>query len=131
MTTSDIGSMAMPSVADNNAANPCRSCGACCAHFRVSFYFGELQGQPGGWVPVKMTSKVNDFRVAMKGTESGNGRCAALRGTIGSADISCSIYANRPSPCREFEAWQADGAPNPDCQRLRAQHGLPPLPARR
>jgi len=112
-------------------SNPCLSCGACCSHFRVSFYFGELQGAPGGWVPVEMTSKISDFRVAMKGTEIGNGRCVALQGEVGKSGVSCSIYLNRPSPCREFEAWDQNGVPNPDCQRLRAQHQLPPLPVRR
>lgn len=107
--------------------NPCLSCGACCAHFRVSFYFGELAGQPGGWVPFELTSKVNDFHAAMKGTESGKGRCAALRGKVGKTGVSCSIYQNRPSPCREFVSRSADGAPHPDCQQLRAQFGLPAL----
>ena len=110
--------------------NPCLSCGACCAHFRVSFYFGELQGQPGGWVPLELTSKVNDFRAAMKGTEAGNGRCTALRGDVGQAGVRCAIYRQRPTPCREFEAWLSDGAPNPDCQRLREARGLTPLPRR-
>jgi Fe-S-cluster containining protein len=109
------------------ADNPCLSCGACCAFFRVSFYFGELEGASGGWVPVEFTSKVNDFRVAMKGTESGKGRCVALRGEVGKTATSCSIYSKRPSTCREFDAWQEDGTPNPDCQRLRAMHGLSAL----
>ena|SRR5579871_3011416 len=113
--------------ANHGQDNPCLSCGACCAHFRVSFYFGELQGQPGGWVPLELTSKVNDFRAAMKGTESGNGRCVALRGDVGKAGVHCAIYQNRPTPCREFDAWLADGTPNPDCQRLREQRGLHPL----
>ncbi|HXA47880.1 MAG TPA: YkgJ family cysteine cluster protein [Burkholderiaceae bacterium] len=112
-------------ISDDN--NPCMSCGACCAYFRVSFYFGELAGQSGGWVPVELTSKVNDFRVAMKGTEAGKSRCIALRGEVGYAGVSCSIYENRPSTCREFNAWQADGSPDPECQRLRALRGLPAL----
>jgi Fe-S-cluster containining protein len=81
---------------DGEQENPCLSCGACCAHFRVSFYCGELQGPAGGWVPVELTSKVNDLHAAMKGTEFGNGRCIALRGEIGKAGVSCSIYRDRP-----------------------------------
>jgi len=110
--------------ASETEANPCLSCGACCAHFRVSFYFGELSGEMGGCVPVELTSKINDFRAAMKGTESGNGRCVALCGDIGKPGVCCSIYPNRPTPCREFDPWLPDGSPNPDCQRLRAQQGL-------
>ena len=37
---------------DDPAANPCLDCGACCAHFRVSFYIGELAGENGGQVPL-------------------------------------------------------------------------------
>ena len=121
--------MATPAQDDANhdEANPCLSCGACCAHFRVSFYFGELQGQPDGWVPLELTSKVNDFRAAMKGTEAGNGRCIALRGEVGQAGVHCAIYQHRPTPCREFVAWFPDGTPNPDCRRLREARGLAPL----
>lgn len=109
--------------------NPCISCGACCAHFRVSFYCGELAGASGNVVPADMVSKVNALIVCMKGTEAGNGRCIALVGELGKPGISCSIYGNRPSPCREFANWLDDGSPNPDCQRLRSKIGLPPLNA--
>lgn len=110
-------------------ANPCLSCGACCAYFRVSFYCGEIAGSDGaGIVPPELVSQVGPLRAAMKGTERGLGRCIALRGEIGSSGVHCSIYEHRPSPCREFEPWQEDGRPEPDCQRVRAFFGLPPLP---
>jgi Fe-S-cluster containining protein len=123
----DTTAETLPHPAHEQETNPCMSCGACCSHFRVSFYFGELSGQIGGWVPVELTSKVNDFRAAMKGTESGNGRCIALRGEVGKPGVSCSIYQNRSTTCREFNAWQPDGTPDPECQRLRALRGLPAL----
>ncbi len=107
--------------------NPCIACGACCAHFRVSFYCGELTGGSGGFVPEHLASKVNNVMACMKGTEAGNGRCIALVGELGQTGIGCSIYPDRPTPCREFAAWQQDGTPDPDCQRLRAGIGLPPL----
>jgi uncharacterized protein len=113
----------------DHADNPCTRCGACCAYFRVSFYCGELGGENGGMVPVELTSKVNDFIACMQGTEAGHGRCVALTGTLGQPGIGCSIYANRPSPCREFPVWMPDGSPNPECQRLRAIFGIPPLQA--
>jgi len=34
-------------------------------------------------------------------------RCAALEGTL-SETVSCSVYANRPLVCREFQAGSAD-----------------------
>lgn len=110
--------------------NPCIACGACCAHFRVSFYCGELTGGSGGYVPVELASKLNDVMACMQGTEAGNGRCVALRGELGQPGIGCAIYPNRPSPCREFANWFDDGTPNPDCQRLRIKIGLPPLAPR-
>lgn len=81
-------------------------------------------------VPPELVTQVGPLRAAMKGTEHGQGRCVALRGEIGSADVHCGIYAQRPSPCREFEPWRPDGSPEPDCQRVRALFGLPPLPPR-
>ena len=107
--------------------NPCTACGACCAYYRVSFYCGELSGGSGGRVPVELTSRVSAVIACMKGTETGNGRCIALTGELGKEGISCSIYANRPTPCREFSNWLADGTPDPDCQKMRARIGLSPL----
>lgn len=110
--------------------NPCLSCGVCCSHFRVSFYSGELSGETGGTVPVELTTKVGPLRACMKGTEQGEGRCIALRGTLGQPGIHCAIYPDRPTPCRDYQIWELDGSPNVDCQRLRSKHGLPLLPNR-
>jgi Fe-S-cluster containining protein len=107
--------------------NPCLSCGACCQHFRVSMYMGEMASSPGGTVPDEWVSAVNPFIVCMKGTEKGHGRCIALRGAVGKPGIRCEIYHRRPTPCREYRVWLDDGTPNPDCQRLRANIGLAPL----
>lgn len=106
--------------------NPCLNCGVCCNYFRISFYFGELDTQPLGFVPNELTSKVNDFYACMKGSETG-GRCIALQGTPGNGDIKCAIYHNRPTPCREFPVWLDDGSPNPKCNELRAKAGIPAI----
>ena len=108
-------------------SNPCSTCGACCSHFRVSFYQGELDAMPGGTVPENMTVNIGGFRACMSGTEYGSGRCVALQGEIGQGPISCSIYQKRPSVCREYPVWEEDGTPNTDCQRLREKIGLKPL----
>ena len=108
--------------------NPCLSCGACCAHYRVSFYSGELAGETGGCVPIELPTQIGPLRACMKGTEVGNGRCIALRGELGQDGIHCAIYTNRPSPCRDFYVYDAHGKPNPDCQTLRAAIGLDLLP---
>lgn len=107
--------------------NPCLDCGACCAHFRVSFYCGEVAGANGGTVPEEFVTQISPLRVCMQGTEKGGGRCAALRGELGKPGIHCAIYPLRSSTCRAFNAWEADGSVNPDCQRLRRGLGLPGL----
>lgn len=104
-------------------ANPCLDCGACCAHFRVSFYWGEGDDAPGGCVPVGFTEPLNLHLRYMKGTGVAPRRCVALVGEPG-RQVACSIYASRPTPCRDFPAFLADGLPNPKCNALRAALGL-------
>ncbi|WP_119065587.1 YkgJ family cysteine cluster protein [Aggregatilinea lenta] len=112
--------------------NPCLTCGACCAHFRVSFYWGEADPAQGGTVPPDLTEDLTDFRRCMKGTDQKHPRCAALLGEIGSS-VRCTIYEGRPSPCREFGVdWDEDHlryvVEDLDrCTRARAAFGLPPL----
>lgn len=101
------------------AGNPCFGCGGCCRHFRVSFYHGELDTQPGGYVPAALTLPVTPFRACMKGTEQGEGRCVAQQD-----DGRCGIYDKRPSVCREFPAFMEDGSLNPECLRLRRLYGI-------
>lgn len=104
---------------DMPESSPCTDCGACCRHFRVSFYQGELDSFSGGTVPAAMTSPVTPFLVCMQGTEYGKGRCIALQ-----PDNRCAIYENRPSPCREFPVYMEDGSLNPKCLELRTGHGI-------
>jgi Fe-S-cluster containining protein len=106
--------------------NPCLTCGACCAAFRVSFYWAETDAHPFGIVPAEKTEQLNNFRSYMKGTNAKKPRCESLCGIVGE-NVSCSIYEKRPSPCRAFEASWENGVHNPDCDRARAKHGLPPL----
>ena len=39
----------------------------------------------------------------------------------------CSIYEDRPSPCRDFTMSGEEGQVNEACNRARARFGLPPL----
>ena len=43
--------------------HPCLSCGACCAHFRASFYWAEADDQTPGGVPVA-TVAINNAKNA-------------------------------------------------------------------
>ena len=105
--------------------NPCMTCGACCAYFRVSFYWAEAS-DGGGTVPVHLTEPLTPFLRCMSGTNQKPCRCAALQGEPG-VSTRCSIYADRPSPCRTFAMSGVDGQVNEACNRARARYGLPPL----
>ncbi|MBT9266122.1 YkgJ family cysteine cluster protein [Pseudomonas sp. MG-9] len=105
--------------------SPCLNCGACCSHFRVSFFWGECSSS-GGTVPDELVTQITPSRVAMNGTDCKSPRCTALVGEVGS-NVQCSIYEQRSSPCREFEASWENGEQNVDCDAARARFGLPPL----
>lgn len=106
--------------------NPCLRCGACCAMFKVVFDQSETDAYPGGGVPARYAAKVGGTRCAMRGTETFNKRCAALEGSV-ARGVSCAIYAQRPSCCRDFRAgWEKDIV-NPICNRARTVYGLSPF----
>ncbi len=110
--------------------NPCLTCGACCAFFRVSFYWREADAAQGGSVPPELTGDADGFRRYMLGTDRRNPRCVALQGAVGTL-VSCAIYERRPSPCREFGIdWHGGMTPPGEldrCNHARAAYGLPPL----
>ncbi|HPQ44006.1 MAG TPA: YkgJ family cysteine cluster protein [Syntrophales bacterium] len=112
--------------------NPCLSCGACCAVFRVSFYWREADEESGGVVPFEMTDHLTGFRLCMKGTNRSHPRCIALEGDIGCA-VRCMIYNRRPGPCRNFGItfdgglWHAGLEDLMRCNQARAVWGLVPL----
>lgn len=107
-----------------NAADfDCQRCGACCATYRVSFYWGEADDAPGGTVPVALTRPVNAHLRCMQGTEARPVRCAALAGKVGQS-VTCGIYALRASTCRDVQ-------PGDDqCLRARQEHAIDSAPAR-
>lgn len=102
---------------DHSSDYPCLDCGACCMSYRVSFYWAEAQARG---LPVVLTEQLTPFLACMAGTNADRPHCAALQGTIG-GPVACSIYAQRPAPCRELQ-------PGDDkCRRARGRHGLSPL----
>ena len=107
-------------VASGSDAEPvsiCRQCGACCAFFRVSFYWAEA---PQRGLPETCIEPVTAHLAGMAGTNRPVPRCCALQGEIG-RQVSCLVYTARPSPCRELQPGDEK------CNRARARHGLPPL----
>ncbi|HIJ79484.1 MAG: YkgJ family cysteine cluster protein [Desulfobulbaceae bacterium] len=105
--------------------NPCLTCGACCAFFRVSFYWAEA-GEDGTGVPVALTGRLSTHRAFMLGTNASNPRCVALKGEIGQ-EVHCAIHPQRASVCRDFAASWQDGQHQAGCDQARAKYGLLPL----
>ena len=80
-------------------------------------------------MPDERVIQVTHNRVAMIGTDASPARCTALVGEVGRTGVGCSMYAQRSSTCREFDASWEHGEHSPACDKARAAHGLPPLPA--
>ena len=95
----------------------CTNCGACCVTYPVTFSKQEIDSEPGGWVPGALAENDATFtRCAhMRGTRDHPRRCVALEGTVG-VSVRCTIYEQRPTPCRDF-------APEADCGRGEARCG--------
>ncbi len=109
-----------------SAEDLCLTCGACCATFRVPFYWGEAETELGGVVPIALAEKLNDFRRVMRGTNQPRPRCIALDGQVGHC-VTCTIYPNRPTPCRDFPVSWSNGEANEECDKARSAWGLPPI----
>lgn len=106
------------------ADDHCTRCGACCAAFRVDFHVSELASRNGGrGVPDALTVAVTATLRRMRGTDDGPPRCVALEGEVGGA-ARCTIYADRPSPCRDFAPYAALGMGDEGCDRARRKHGM-------
>lgn len=114
-------------MSDGSVDHPCLRCGACCATYRVSFYWAECVSG-GGAVPDALTERVSPFLAAMAGTTTSPPRCVVLDGEVGRA-ARCGRYELRPSPCRELRPSWEDGTPDERCDRARVRHGLSPLTA--
>ena len=100
-----------------DAVLDCQACGACCAVFRVSFYWAEADDAPGGTVPVDLTRPVGTLHRCMAGTEAKPVRCVALAGEVGQ-QVGCGIYELRSSTCRSVMPGDAQ------CLKARAAWGL-------
>jgi len=106
--------------------HPCLDCGACCAAFRVAFYWTEAQPENPMGVPAELVATTRPNILAMRGTDGADIRCIALKGKIGE-QVYCSIYSQRPSPCHDLKASYENGEISPQCDRAREKHGLAPL----
>jgi Fe-S-cluster containining protein len=102
----------------DTSENPCLSCGACCMTYRVSFYWADADARG---LPSALTEQVNAHYSCMAGTNAKAPRCAALQAEPGGR-YACSVYGQRPEPCREVQIG------DDKCLQARARHALPALP---
>jgi len=96
------------------AANPCLSCGACCAF-----------SQEWPRFTLETESEISAIRAALvdeRGMRCVGDRCSALEGEVG-VKTSCKVYDVRPQVCRSCAAG------DPECNLARAKFGLPALAA--
>lgn len=93
--------------------------------FEVAFRTEELR-ENSFHVPPEFTVKISNEMMALKHENAGKPRCRALSGKVG-CNVGCSIYTNRPSPCRNFAASYENGEHRPRCDAARARIGLAPL----
>lgn len=93
----------------------CLSCGACCAYFRVSFYWAE-----GLEMPDDHVEAISPVYACMTGTNQKNPRCIALGGTIGE-QVSCTMYQARSSSCKEVQIADSQ------CNKARIAHQMIPF----
>lgn len=105
--------------------HPCVKCGACCATYRVLFDRSEIQADSLN-VPKELTEKIDENTLAILGTNMVRPRCIALQGHIGKS-VECTIYARRPSCCREFVPSYENNLKNTRCDEARKGKGLKPL----
>ena len=76
--------------------------------------------------PPEYVVRVDDSTSAMMGTWDQRMRCVAVSGKIGQS-VQCSIYENRPSCCRSFQASYENGQRNRRCDKARLARGLKAL----
>ena len=104
----------------------CLSCGACCAAFRVDFHREDLATSDYQGVPVALTVPLTATLYRLRGTDEAPPRCVALAGEVGQ-QVHCTIYEQRPGPCRDFAPYAPLGIGDDACDRARRRYGMPPL----
>jgi Fe-S-cluster containining protein len=102
--------------APSASANPCQSCGACCAYSANWPRFSVEDDAALDAIPAEL---VNERQSGMRCDVN---RCAALTGTVGEF-TACAIYSVRPEVCRECQPG------DPECALARRKFGMTPLTA--
>ena len=88
----------------------CQSCGLCCCH-PLTKADGPITGNSEftHWSSESVTyrwwhgEEITDTQTGFWMRRTWDGKCIALEGALGEK-VKCSIYEDRPSVCRQFEA---------------------------
>jgi Fe-S-cluster containining protein len=98
----------------------CQACGACCATFDVWLMEGDRDRfeRSARLLPLTVIHRpgtaTSEWRFLARDEKTGH--CRALEGPLGKC--RCTIYDDRPTLCREFEAGSED------CLEARQKHGI-------
>jgi uncharacterized protein len=92
-------------------ANPCQSCGACCAYSANWPRFTIEDDATLDRIPADFVNE------RLSGMRCDGDRCCALTGSIG-VTTACAIYALRPEVCRTCQPGDAE------CAMARRRFGL-------
>jgi Fe-S-cluster containining protein len=113
---------------EDRPAYDCQTCGACCIDpFGRTRYVALAPAEAGRLsrlgLPVLTRTDFDGEEHPQLGTRPSDGPggetvCAAFAGTVGEA-CGCSVYPDRPSACRSFEAGASK------CRWARSEAGLP------
>lgn len=106
----------MTGVPAPDTAQPCRTCGACCAFSYSWPRFSTESDEALALIPPALVAD-NGSGMRCEGE-----RCSALMGVVGTA-VGCAIYAIRPDVCRA--CLPGDDA----CSAARQAFGLPLIEA--
>src|SRR5690606_937692 len=103
-----------------DAVPDCVTCGVCCALTLIAPIEKERnEGLPEFWeiFPDDAPDEPPILRIMPRDAE--NGHCVNLDGEIGKK-VGCSVYEDRPSACRDFEAG------SDRCREYRRMYGIEP-----
>ena len=98
----------------------CTTCGACCTAFVV--VDAERASIPNSklWTVTSVNENGEESAKRFLRRREPDFACAALEGEVGD-EVSCSVYENRPSMCRKFEAG------SDRCHAVRRAFGIEPF----
>ena len=105
-----------------SAVNACDDCGACCREAFDSVPVGPEDDAVAVAFPELIRLASDGWRDLQRVPTAAGTKCICLRGTGATNEpFRCTIYADRPTNCRELEVASEN------CDLARRRVGLPPL----